>query len=87
MNLQYYVRFCMMNLVPTYSDTTAIIKRFPKTALKSPGSKGMRVFWEMSVIKALISSSVRIIFVTFESPRATTISGFEVPEHSTLKTP
>ena len=53
----------MTNLVPAYLEMTAVIRRFPKTALKTPGIRGMRVLDEKSFRIPAISLSVRIRLV------------------------
>jgi hypothetical protein len=51
----------MTNLVPAYLEMTAVIRRFPKTALKTPGIRGIRVLAEKSFRTLAISCSVRVM--------------------------
>jgi len=80
------MRFWIINLVPTNSETTAVTRRSWIAALKIPVIRGICVVSEIAVMILLISSFERVIFEVWIVPALFTNTFFPSPGTSTLKT-
>ena len=72
----------MINLEPTKSETTAVIRVFPTAALNTPSIIGILAYNENVSIIFFIYSSERLILVGTTLPKLLTINGFPGPAHS-----